>query len=67
MAKTAHLSAEILRALERLLGVDLDTVARVVIDIKAGQIPIGYTELYGDEEKVLTVVGALSSVEIERK
>lgn len=67
MAKTAALSTEALHALERLLGIDLNTVRRVVIDIKSGDIPVVYTELYGDESKLLTVIEAMSSVDIERR
>ncbi len=44
---------------------DNDT-RRVVIDIKAGEMPVVYVEQFGDE-RLINVVEALSSVEIERK
>lgn len=50
----------------RGLGVDPDQTRRVVIDIVGGSAPVVYVELYGDDT-VVSVVEALSSVEIERK
>lgn len=47
-------------------GIDLDVCRRIVIDIKGGQAPVVYAEMYGDET-VINVVEALASVEIERK
>ena len=67
MAKSMVHNAELIAAIERALGINADVVRRVVIDIRAGDLPIVYTELFGDETGLLNVVEALSSVEIERK
>jgi hypothetical protein len=47
-------------------GLADDDTRRVVIDIKAGDIPVVYVEKYGDKS-LINVVEALTSVEIERK
>lgn len=45
-------------------GIADNDTRRVVIDIRVGQIPMIYTERY-DDESVIKVVEALSTVEIE--
>lgn len=67
MDKSYSPTKELLAAIEKLLGIDPNRVRRVVIDITAGEFPIIYTELFGDETGLLNVTEALSSVEIERK
>lgn len=48
------------------LGIDVPNTARVVIDIKSGQIPMVWVQLFGDE-RLVTVVESLGSIDIERK
>jgi hypothetical protein len=61
MAKQADLSG--LKALCEALGVErVDEVHRVVVDIRAGHIPMLYVERYGDANKI---VAALSEPGIE--
>lgn len=43
-----------------------DTTTRVVIDIRAGYLPVVYTEKIGAEPDMLSVVTALGGVEIRR-
>lgn len=57
---------ELMGALRALLGEDLSSVRRVVIDIQGGHVPIVHIERYGDE-KMIDVVRTLAGVEIERK
>jgi len=66
MAKTVMpYDTELLAALEPIVD-DTALVRRVVIDIKAGEIPIVHIEQYGDE-KMINVVRALSGIEIDRR
>lgn len=61
----AH-SPDLLAALAKLTGGSIDDVARVVIDIKAGELPMVYVSRFGDTS-LLEVVQAMCDVEINQK
>lgn len=65
MSKITSNYPGLLEPLAELVGVDLSSVKRIVIDIKSGDIPIVHVEQYGDE-RLLRVVSALTEVQIER-
>lgn len=58
-------SEELLTAVDRLLGIgSRNLVRRVVIDIRAGDAPVVHVERFVDDEDLVEVVTALSSVEV---
>lgn len=59
-------SPELLAALEKLTGSSMNDALRVVIDIKAGQVPMVYISRLGDKG-LLEVVQAMCDVEIKRE
>lgn len=63
MAKVAAFTPELLNALENL-GIDPVMVSRVVIEIKAGEIPMIYVTRLGDRH-VTEVVSALVHGEVQ--
>lgn len=57
---------ELLGALSELTGGNLTDVVRVVIDIRAHELPVVHVERLGDD-KLIDVIRNLGDVTIERK